>query len=120
MWRGLTSVAVAGALAIASPAAAGAAVGPPTAAGADADAWTVQATTLPAGATSGTLYSVSCTSKNSCTALGSYKAPGHGARPVAEQWNHKAAYCASALSWARLLRRDALDIVAGNPVAAWS
>jgi alpha-mannosidase len=38
--------------------------------------------------------------------------------PVAEQWNHKAAYCASALSWARLLRRDALDAVAGNPVQA--
>jgi hypothetical protein len=37
---------------------------------------------------------------------------------VAEQWNHKAAYCASALSWGRLLRRDALDAVAGNPVQA--
>jgi hypothetical protein len=38
--------------------------------------------------------------------------------PVAEQWNHKAAHCASALSWSRLLRRDALDVVAGNPVQA--
>jgi alpha-mannosidase len=38
--------------------------------------------------------------------------------PIAEQWNQKAATCASALSWARLLRRDVLDAVADNPVQA--
>jgi alpha-mannosidase len=38
--------------------------------------------------------------------------------PVAEQWHHKAASCASALSYARLLRRDLLDAAAKNPVQA--
>lgn len=36
--------------------------------------------------------------------------------PIAQQWNHKAAYCASALSQAQMLRRDALDAVAKNPL----
>ena len=35
--------------------------------------------------------------------------------PVAEQWYQKAACCASALSLARMLRRDLLDHAAGNP-----
>jgi hypothetical protein len=36
--------------------------------------------------------------------------------PVAQQWNHKAAYAASALSCAQMLRRDALDAAAKNPM----
>jgi hypothetical protein len=38
--------------------------------------------------------------------------------PVAEQWHQKAAGCASALSLARMLRRDALDAAAKNPAQA--
>jgi hypothetical protein len=38
--------------------------------------------------------------------------------PVAEQWNQKAACAASALSLARMLRRDALDAAAKNPAQA--
>jgi alpha-mannosidase len=38
--------------------------------------------------------------------------------PIAQQWNQKAAYCAAGLSLAQMLRRDALDAVARNPVQA--
>jgi len=38
--------------------------------------------------------------------------------PIAQQWHHKAACCASALSFAQMLRRDALDAAADNPVQA--
>jgi hypothetical protein len=38
--------------------------------------------------------------------------------PVAQQWYQKAEYCASALSHAEMLRREALDEVVANPVQA--
>ena len=86
MWRGLTSAAVGAALAVALPVGASAAVGSP-AASPDASAWTVQATVLPAGATSGYSSAVSCPSKTDCIALGTYNTRLHSSRPLAEHWN---------------------------------
>jgi hypothetical protein len=56
-------------------------------ASAAASTWTIQVTPLPAGAAHGTLGAVSCPSKASCTAVGTYTDPGHGARQLAEHWN---------------------------------
>jgi hypothetical protein len=80
-------MAAVAALGMASPAAASAAVGSPAGVSPAASAWTVQATSLPAGATSGSFNSVSCTSKTSCIALGaSYNGDNPGQR-LAERWN---------------------------------
>ena len=48
--------------------------------------WSVMHLPVPAGATSGGLTGVSCTSASACTAVGSYGTPSGGG-PVAERWN---------------------------------
>jgi hypothetical protein len=77
MWRGLATMAAAAALTAGLPGVASAATG----------AWTIQVTPLPAGAAHGTLGAVSCPSKASCTAVGTYADAGRGARQLAEHWN---------------------------------
>jgi hypothetical protein len=52
--------------------------------------WTAHSTIpLPAGATTGTLAGVSCTTATDCTAVGSYAA-SEGIGPLAERWNGQA------------------------------
>jgi hypothetical protein len=49
--------------------------------------WTVLHPALPAGATSGGLTGVSCSSARACTAVGFDFVPGTGSGPLAERWN---------------------------------
>ena len=49
--------------------------------------WTVIHPVLPAGATSGGLTGVSCSSPRACTAVGFDFIPGIGSGPLAERWN---------------------------------
>jgi hypothetical protein len=49
--------------------------------------WTVTHPPLPAGANSGGLTGVSCSSPRACTAVGFYYGPAVGVGPLAERWN---------------------------------
>jgi hypothetical protein len=51
------------------------------------DGWTVQSTPNPAGATSGSLADVSCTSSTACTAVGQYVNGSDAEATLAETWN---------------------------------
>jgi hypothetical protein len=52
--------------------------------------WRVQAIPAPQGSTSSSLFGVSCTSPNACTAVGYYSSAAGRLLPVAERWNGKA------------------------------
>jgi hypothetical protein len=49
-------------------------------------AWTVMATPNPGGAADSVLFSVSCTARDACTAVGAYAGPA-GTEPLVESWN---------------------------------
>ncbi len=49
--------------------------------------WRIQESPLPAGAASGALSGVSCTSAHACTAAGAYEKSGGEAQLLAESWN---------------------------------
>ncbi len=51
-----------------------------------------------------------------CSTSGLQVTPQYEPIPIAEQWYPKANAMVGALSWSRMLRRDALNDAAGNPV----
>jgi hypothetical protein len=49
--------------------------------------WRVQATPVPKGSTSDSLFAVSCTAPNACTAVGNYSTVARHTLAMAERWN---------------------------------